>query len=129
MTPRQARGAAAGIGYRLDPEQAVRRHRKAVADRCVTLRPAPDTMTYLTALLPAVDGVAAYAALTRHALAVAGQATARGDHALAASIYGTIAENYKAALGADDATTVDMEAKRQAAMERARGEKTQKIAP
>jgi len=69
------------------------------------------------------------AALTRHALAVAGQATARGDHARAASIYGTIAENYKAALGADDATTVDMEAKRQAAAERARGENAQKIAP
>jgi hypothetical protein len=33
----------------------------------VTLRPAPDTMTRLTALLPVAQGVAAYAALTRHA--------------------------------------------------------------
>ncbi len=84
MTPRQARGAAAGIGYRLDPEQAVRRHRKAVADRCVTLRPAPDTMTYLTALLPAVDGVAAYAALTRHAATATAAGDPRGRGALMA---------------------------------------------
>ncbi|MEP6979357.1 MAG: DUF222 domain-containing protein [Nakamurella sp.] len=75
MTPAQARGAAARIGYRLDPEQAVRRSRKAYGDRCVTLRPAPDTMTYLTALLPVASGVAAYAALTRHAAS----ATATGD--------------------------------------------------
>ena len=84
MTARQARGAAAGIGYRLDPEQAVRRHRAAVADRRVTLRPAPDTMTYLTALLPAVDGVAAYAALTRHAATAAARGDGRGKGALMA---------------------------------------------
>ncbi|MFP5312336.1 MAG: HNH endonuclease, partial [Actinomycetes bacterium] len=42
---------------------------------CVSLRPAPDTMTYLTALLPAARGVAAYAALTRDADA----ARASGD--------------------------------------------------
>ena len=33
----------------------------------MTLRPAPDTMTYLTALLPVKDGVAALAALGRAA--------------------------------------------------------------
>jgi hypothetical protein len=33
----------------------------------VSLRPAPDCMTYLTALLPAHQGVAMYTALTRHA--------------------------------------------------------------
>lgn len=60
------------------------------------------------------------AALTRHALAVAAQATARGDHSRAASIYGTIADNFKAALGGDHALTVEMEEKRQAATERAR---------
>ena len=36
---------------------------QAAADRRVTLRPAPDTMTYLTALLPVKDGVGALAAL------------------------------------------------------------------
>lgn len=33
----------------------------------MSLRPAPDTMTYLTALLPVAQGVAAYTALTRDA--------------------------------------------------------------
>jgi hypothetical protein len=41
----------------------------------VTLRPAPDSMSWLTALLPVKDGVAAYATLTRHADA----ARAAGD--------------------------------------------------
>ena len=51
------------------------RRRRAEADRHVRLRPAPDTMTWLTALLPVKDGVAAYAALTR----VADSARAGGD--------------------------------------------------
>ena len=41
------------------------RRRRAEADRHVSLRPAPDCMTWLTALLPVKQGVAAYAALTR----------------------------------------------------------------
>ncbi len=82
MTPRQAGGAAARIGYRLDPEQAVRRTSKAQRDRRVTLRPAPDTMTYLTALLPAVEGVAVYAALTRHAATATATGDSRGRGAL-----------------------------------------------
>ena len=84
MTPRQARAAAARIGYRLDAEQAVRRAAKGFRDRRVTLRPAPDTMTYLTALLPAVDGVAIYAALTRHAASAAAAGDPRGKGALMA---------------------------------------------
>ncbi|MFZ2015472.1 MAG: DUF222 domain-containing protein [Nocardioides sp.] len=52
---------------RLDPASVVARRRQAEADRHVSLRPAPDTMTWLTALLPVKDGVAAYAALTRAA--------------------------------------------------------------
>lgn len=48
---------------RLDPAALTKRAAKAVSDRCVTLRPAPDTMTYLTALLPVAEGVQAYAAL------------------------------------------------------------------
>lgn len=55
------------IGYRLDPGSAVRRTRKAEADRRVSLRPAPDAMTYLTALLPVAQGVACYAALSHAA--------------------------------------------------------------
>ncbi len=40
---------------------------KAENDRTVTIRPAPDTMTYLTALLPVAQGVSVYAALRREA--------------------------------------------------------------
>ncbi|TGO04252.1 HNH endonuclease [Serinibacter arcticus] len=55
------------IAQRLDAAALVRRARRAVADRCVTIRPAPDTMVYLTALLPVAQGVGAYAALTQAA--------------------------------------------------------------
>lgn len=55
------------IGYRLDPHAVTDRARKAESERRVTLRPAPDTMSLLSGLLPARQGVAAYAALTRHA--------------------------------------------------------------
>ena len=51
------------VAYRLDPESVVRRRAKAESDRRVTIRPAPDTMVLLNALLPVVEGVAAYAAL------------------------------------------------------------------
>jgi hypothetical protein len=53
--------------YRLDPESYVARRRRAEADRGVSLRPAPDAMTWLTALLPVKDGVGVYAALSRTA--------------------------------------------------------------
>ena len=56
--------AARAAAYRLDPRSVVNRARNAVADRHVSLRPAPDTMTYLTALLPVTAGVAVHAALT-----------------------------------------------------------------
>jgi hypothetical protein len=53
----------------------------AVADRRVSLRPAPDTMAYLTALLPVAEGVAVHAALTRHAdaLRCGGDQRSRGQ--------------------------------------------------
>jgi hypothetical protein len=44
-----------------------KRAARAQADRRVSLRPAPDTMTYLTALLPVAQGVAVFAALERAA--------------------------------------------------------------
>src|SRR5690606_39170541 len=40
------------VAYRLAPHSVVERARRAEGERCVTLRPAPDTMAYLTALLP-----------------------------------------------------------------------------
>ena len=59
--------AAKAIAYRLDPHAVVERAAKAENERCVTIRPAPDTMTYLTALLPVATGVSVYAALRRQA--------------------------------------------------------------
>lgn len=55
------------IACRLDVAAVVDRSAKAAADRCVTTRPAPDTMVYVTALLPVSQGVAVYAALKRSA--------------------------------------------------------------
>ena len=51
--------------YRLDRASVVARRRRAEAERSVSLRPAPDAMTYLTALLPVVTGVGVFAELTR----------------------------------------------------------------
>ncbi len=59
--------AAKAIAYRLDPHAVVERAAKAHSERTVTIRPAPDTMTYLTALLPVAQGVSVYAALKREA--------------------------------------------------------------
>lgn len=59
--------SAKRIAYRLDPQAVVDRAARARADRTVTCRPAPDTMTYVTALLPVDQGVAVYAALKRAA--------------------------------------------------------------
>jgi hypothetical protein len=60
---RQVESRARALAAQLDAESVARRAARAQSDRCVTLRPAPDTMTYLTALLPVQQGVAAYAAL------------------------------------------------------------------
>jgi hypothetical protein len=59
--------AVRAAAYRRDPHSVAKRASHAVNDRTVSLRPAPDTMARLTALLPVAQGVAAYAALTRHA--------------------------------------------------------------
>ncbi|WP_193043737.1 13E12 repeat family protein [Mycolicibacterium baixiangningiae] len=55
------------IAYRLDPQAVVDRAAKAASERNVSCRPAPDAMTYVTALLPVGQGVAVYAALKRSA--------------------------------------------------------------
>lgn len=47
----------------LDAEAMVRRRRKAVASRSVSVRPAPDGMAWLSILGPMVDAVGAFAAL------------------------------------------------------------------
>ncbi len=69
------------IAYRLDPASALRRTRGARSDRTVTVRPAPDTMSYLTGFLPAEQGIAVHTALSRHAdsLRAAGDPRTRGQ--------------------------------------------------
>lgn len=61
--------------YRLDPASVAARSARAEAGRHVTLRPAPECMTYLTALLPVAQGVACLAALR----GAAARAAAGGD--------------------------------------------------
>jgi hypothetical protein len=65
----------------LDQESVVRRAAKATKDRRVTCRPAPDTMAYVTALLPVKLGVAVYATLLREAekLKATGDERSRGQ--------------------------------------------------
>ena len=86
--------------YRLDPASYVTRRRQAEADRTVTLRPAPDAMAWLTALLPVKEGVATYAALPR----TAGTARATGDprskgqvmaDTLVGSVLGAVAQRHE----------------------------------
>ena len=64
---RQIIAAARAAAYRRDPRTVTQRAAHAATERTVTLRPAPDTMCYVTALLPVSAGVAVQAALTRHA--------------------------------------------------------------
>lgn len=64
---RRTAAEAKAIAYRLDPHAVVDRAARAETERTVTVRPAPDCMTYLTALLPMPQGVSVYAALKRAA--------------------------------------------------------------
>jgi Domain of unknown function (DUF222) len=64
---RRIAAMAKAIAYRLDPHAVVDRAVRAESERTVTIRPAPDTMTYVTALLPMTQGVSVYAALKRAA--------------------------------------------------------------
>ena len=72
---REVEARARALACQLDNAAMAKRAARAERERCVTLRPAPDTMTYLSALLPVAQGVAAFAALDRAAAA----ATAAGD--------------------------------------------------
>jgi len=69
------------ISYRLDPHVVTRRAAKAESERRVSLRPAPDTMSLLTGLLPAKQGIAAYKALCEEAdsLKAKGDPRSRGQ--------------------------------------------------
>jgi hypothetical protein len=69
------------LACRLDPASIAERRRRAEAERCVSVRPAPDTMAYLTVLLPVAQAVAIYAALktTADSAIAAGDPRGRGQ--------------------------------------------------
>lgn len=77
MSRRQAEGVSRAMADQLDPQAAVRRRRRRRSERRVTVRPAPDDMAYLTALLPMKQAIAIKAKLTEAAKAV----IAEGDAA------------------------------------------------
>jgi hypothetical protein len=81
LSARRAAALARRYAYEADPAGHVARGRTARADRRVTLRPAPDTMSLFTGFLPVEQGVACLAALRRHtdALLAAGDARGRGQ--------------------------------------------------
>lgn len=75
LSDRELVARARQAGYRLDPHSVVERASRAESDRRVTIRPAPDTMALVSALVPVAQGVALYAALTQEA----DRARAAGD--------------------------------------------------
>jgi hypothetical protein len=81
MGDREVANEASKLAYRRDPMSFVQRRRKAEAERHTSLRPAPDVMTWFTALLPVKDGVAVHAALSAEAdrLRAAGDERSRGQ--------------------------------------------------
>lgn len=60
---RQVEAEVKKLAYRLDPRGFVERSAGKAKDRRVTVRPAPETMSYLTGYLPVAQGVAVFASL------------------------------------------------------------------
>ncbi|WP_287932289.1 DUF222 domain-containing protein [Arthrobacter sp.] len=75
MGSKELAAAARDAAYRLEPEVFTKRREKAVTERHVSLRPAADGMTLLSALIPLKHGVTILKTLTR----AADTATAAGD--------------------------------------------------
>ncbi|MEA5116034.1 MAG: DUF222 domain-containing protein [Propionicimonas sp.] len=67
LSDREVAARARCAAYALDAQSVVERAARAEADRRVTIRPAPDSMALVSALLPVSLGVAVYAALKRTA--------------------------------------------------------------
>ena len=63
MGDRETERAARDLACQLDPASVAKRRRRAEADRHTTLRPAPDTMTWLGALVSVKQGVAVHKSL------------------------------------------------------------------
>lgn len=78
---RELAAAARKAAYALDPKAFVKRQEKAVGERYVSLRPAADGMTFLSALIPLKQGVRILATLTKIAdgLKAAGDERGKGQ--------------------------------------------------
>jgi hypothetical protein len=94
---------ARSIAYRLDPAAAMRRNKKAEADRRVTLRPAADGMSHLSALIPVSQGVGCLAALLKEAKALVLQGDPRTRSQIMTDLF------YQRLTGARAAATPDVE--------------------
>ncbi|MCY7401805.1 MAG: HNH endonuclease [Nocardioides sp.] len=81
MGDRETEKAAKKLACVLNPASVAERRRRAESERTVTVRPSPDTMTWLTSSLPVRDGVAVFAALKHEAarLIAAGDERSRGQ--------------------------------------------------
>jgi len=75
---RRLAAQARALALAWDPAESVRHLRRAETERCVTIRPAPDTMVYVTALLPMTRGISAWATLDRDAKTLIGTGQADG---------------------------------------------------
>ena len=87
------------LSYALDPAGYVQRLRNVESERRVSLRPAPDCMARLSALVPVKQGVAAYAALARAADTGRAAGDGRGRGQLMAD---TLIERLTGQAAADD---------------------------
>jgi hypothetical protein len=67
MGDRELGDAVRRLAYQMDAESWVTRRRIAESERRVTLRPAPDVMSRVSAELPVAQGVAVYRSLCEHA--------------------------------------------------------------
>jgi hypothetical protein len=83
---RRVEAEAGKLAYRLDPAGALARERGAEADRRVTIRPAPETMARLSALLPVAQGIASHLALSREADRLIGEGDGRSRGQLMADL-------------------------------------------
>ena len=77
---------ARSLAYRLDPVAVVERNEYARRERRVSLRPAPDGMAHLGALLPLPQAVACKAALRKAATAIIAQGDTRSRSQIEADL-------------------------------------------
>jgi hypothetical protein len=102
MSEKEVVNRARAAVAELDPRAVAERRRRAEADRAVTTRPAPDTMMWLTTLMPVKEGVSVWAVLSRDA----DQKIAAGDERSRGQIMADTLRDR--VLGGEAATTTNL---------------------